>query len=170
MHNLSPPTNQLDSYWLGVVGKTRILQHTQFLCQFCELRKRNMHTGVEGCGVVVWFGKYTDIASLVSLSFWFYHTSLPRYSTLCVFLLRLAFGLLDFWTFGLLCCFHLFTFSCPFLFFPFANVLVQQTRRPLPWPFSPLHAQSSERPGRLIDRYTTNTIRDSFRLDEVVKK
>ena len=26
-----------------------------------------MRTGVEGCGVVVWFGKYTDIASLVLL-------------------------------------------------------------------------------------------------------
>ena len=25
-------------------------------------------TGVDGCGVVVWFGKYTDIASLVLLS------------------------------------------------------------------------------------------------------
>ena len=35
-----------------------------------------MLTGVDGCGVVVWFGKYTDIASLVWLSFWFYPTSL----------------------------------------------------------------------------------------------
>ena len=26
-----------------------------------------MRTGVEGCGVVVWFGKYKDIASLVLL-------------------------------------------------------------------------------------------------------
>ena len=26
-----------------------------------------MRTGVEGCGVVVWFVKYTDIASLVLL-------------------------------------------------------------------------------------------------------
>ena len=26
-----------------------------------------MRTGVEGCGVVLWFGKYTDIAFLVSL-------------------------------------------------------------------------------------------------------
>ena len=26
-----------------------------------------MRTGVEVCGVVVWFGKYTDIASLVLL-------------------------------------------------------------------------------------------------------
>ena len=26
-----------------------------------------MRIGVEGCGVLVWFGKYTDIASLVLL-------------------------------------------------------------------------------------------------------
>ena len=41
--------------------------HTQFLCQFYELRKLNTHTGVEGCGVVVLFGKYTYIALLVLL-------------------------------------------------------------------------------------------------------
>ena len=51
-------------YWLG---KTRILKYTQFLCQFYALRKQNVRPGVEGCGVVVWFGKYTDIASLVLL-------------------------------------------------------------------------------------------------------
>ena len=52
---------------IGCVGKTRILKHTQFLCQFYESRKLNERIGVEGCGVVVWFGKYTGIAFLVLL-------------------------------------------------------------------------------------------------------
>ena len=51
-------------YWLG---ETRILKHTQFLCQFLELRKLNKCIGVERCGVVVRFGQYTEIAVLVSL-------------------------------------------------------------------------------------------------------
>ena len=57
-------TGFLTSYWLG---KTKILKHTQFLCQFYELRKLNKRIGVEGCGFVMWFGKYTEIAFLVSL-------------------------------------------------------------------------------------------------------
>ena len=61
---------------VGCVGHTKILKHAQFLCQFYELSKLNTHTGVKGCGFVAWFGKYTEIAFLVSLSFWFYHPSL----------------------------------------------------------------------------------------------
>ena len=37
-----------------------------------------MRTGVEGCGVVVWFGQYTEIAFLVSLFFLFV-SSRPAY-------------------------------------------------------------------------------------------
>ena len=37
-----------------------------------------MRTGVEGCGVVVWFGKYTGIASLVLL----FGLTIPAYIVL----------------------------------------------------------------------------------------
>ena len=46
------------------LGDTKILQHAQFLCQFYELRKLNMHTGY---GFVAWFGQYAAIAFLVPL-------------------------------------------------------------------------------------------------------
>ena len=48
-------------------GKTKILNNTLFLCQLWELRHLKMHNGCVGCGFVVWFGQYTDIAFLVSL-------------------------------------------------------------------------------------------------------
>ena len=54
-----------------VVISKSILKHAQCLCQFYELRKLNMHTGVEGYGFVAWFGQYTEMAFLVSLSFLF---------------------------------------------------------------------------------------------------
>ena len=63
-------------YWLG---NTKILKHAQFLCQFYELRKLNTPRQLELKDVAswrgLWFGQHTDIAFLVSLSFWFYHTN-----------------------------------------------------------------------------------------------
>ena len=50
-----------------VVVVAKILKHAQLLCQFYEVRKLNMRTGVEGCVFVAWFGQYTDFAFLVSL-------------------------------------------------------------------------------------------------------
>ena len=54
----------LVSYWLG---KTKILKHTRFLCQFYELRHLKMHIAFVGCVYIVWFGQYTEIAFLASL-------------------------------------------------------------------------------------------------------
>ena len=65
-------------YWLG---KTKILKHAQFLCQFYELRKLNPHTGVEGCVFVAWFGQNTDITFLVSL----FGCTTPAYIHICFY-------------------------------------------------------------------------------------
>ena len=58
---------EMQIFNIGWVGKTKSLKHTQFLCQFYGSRKLNRRIVVEGCGVVVWFGKYTDIAFPVLL-------------------------------------------------------------------------------------------------------
>ena len=60
-------SHRADQIYQYRLGKVRILNHAQFLCQFYELRNLNMRTGVGGCGFVVWFGKYMDTASLVLL-------------------------------------------------------------------------------------------------------
>ena len=54
---------------IGWVGKTRILKHTQFCVSILRVEETQQAqtTGSEGCSFVVWFGKYTDIASLVLL-------------------------------------------------------------------------------------------------------
>ena len=86
---------------------------------------------------VIWFGKYTDIASLVSLSFWFYHTP-PAYMSLGWSGIW-DLGSLEVWKFGIwdlggkieswqcvgiwqLCIFESFEFAFAFVFvFVFVN-------------------------------------------------